>query len=142
MANEFARNIQDKSINPSATTFTLPSALSTSTQSAVIDLGADTFKPEEVELELAVPSLTSAIAPSAATGGVTYIIESSTTSTFAAIARTIASKTIVGSTVGIVAVALRARAPSDCERYVRGKVTLAATTADASALAGTFTARF
>jgi hypothetical protein len=141
MANEFARNIQDNSINPSST-FTLPSALSLSTTSSVIDLGADTVKCEMMELELSVPSLTSTMSPSAATGGVTYIIESSTTSAFSAVARTIVSKTLAGSSSGTVATALRCRVPSDCERYVRGKITFAATTADASSLAATLSARF
>ena len=142
MANEFARNIQDTSVNPSAATFTLPSALSLSTTSAVVDLGTDTMKCEMVEIELAVPSLTSTMNPSAATGGFTYIIETSTTSTFAAVARTIASKVMAGSTVSTPSTLLRCRVPSDCERYVRGKVTSAATTADASSLAAALTVRF
>jgi hypothetical protein len=140
MANEFARNIQDASLNPA--TFTLPSALSLSTTSAVIDLGADTVKPEALEIELSVPALTSTMNPSAATGGVTYIIESSTTSAFSAVSRTIVSKNIAGSTSATPLTALRTRVPSDCERYVRGKITFAATTADASTLAATVTARF
>jgi len=141
MANEFARNIQDASINPSAT-FALPSALSTSTTSAVIDLGADTYDSERFELELSIPALTSTIAPSTATGGVTYIIESSTTSAFSAVAREIGRKVLVPSGAGIAATTLRARPPSDCERYVRGKVTFAATTTDGSAVVGTLSARF
>lgn len=140
MANEFARNLLDASLNPA--TFTLPSALSLSTTSAVIDLGTDTVKCEMFEIELAVPALTSTMNPSAATGGFTYIIESSATSAFSAVARTIVSKTIAGSTVATPATALRARIPSDCERYVRGKVSSAATTADASSLAATLTLRF
>ena len=140
MANEFARNIQDGSINPA--TFALPSAASASTTSAVIDLGTDTVKAEMVEIELSIPSLTSTIAPSTVTAGVTYIVESSTTSAFTATARTVVSKNIVGSTVGVAATVLRTRVPSDCERYVRGKVTLGATATDASAVAGTLTARF
>lgn len=140
MANEFARNIQDASLNPA--TFALPSALSLSTTSAVIDLGTDTYDCESFEVELSIPSLTSTINPSAATGGVTYIIESSTTSTFVATARTLASKTIAGGTSSTAATALRTRVPSDCERYIRGKVTFAATTTDASTIAGTLTLRF
>lgn len=142
MANEFSRNIQDALVAPSVATFTLPSALSLSTTSGVVDIGADVHKTEEFEVELSIPALTSTMNPSAATGGFTYIIESSTTSTFAAIARTLASKTIAGSTSSTPATALRTRVPSDCERYIRGKVTSAATTADASTLAGTLTVRF
>lgn len=140
MANEFARNIQDASLNPA--TFTLPNGVG-STQSAVIDIGADTVKPENVELELAVPALTTTINPGDSTAGVTYIIESSTTSTFAAIASVLRSKNFAGdTTTATPAKTIRCRLPSDCERYVRGKVTLGTTTADATALAATFTARF
>lgn len=140
MANEFARNLQDASLNTA--TFTLPSALSLSVTSAAVDLGTDVFDNENFELELDIPALSTTIAPSAATAAVTYIIETSTTSTFAAVARTIMSKSIAGSTVGIAAVGLRCRVPSDCERYVRGKVTFGATTTDASALNAILTLRF
>jgi hypothetical protein len=141
MANEFARNIQDASLNPSAA-FALPSGPSLSTTSSVVDLGADVFKPGNFELELSVPSLTSTMAPSTVTAGVTYYIESSSTSTFAATARTIVSKNVVGSTVGIAAQVLRTRVPSDCERYVRAGVTTGATAATAAAVSGTLTVRF
>ena len=140
MANEFARNIQDASLNPA--TFALPTTASTSATSAAIDLGADTVKPENVELELSVPALTSVMNPAAATAGVTYIIETSTTSTFAAVARTIYSKNIAGSTGPTAATTARCRIPSDSERYVRGKVTFGGTTADASTLAAALTPRF
>lgn len=141
MANEFARNILDASLNPA--TFTLPSALSLSVTSAVVDLGTDTFDNESFEVELAVPSLTSTMAPSTATAGVIYIIETSTTSTFVATARTIYSKTQVPvATAGVPATTARCRVPSDCERYIRGKITFGATTADASTLAATLSLRF
>lgn len=138
MANEFARNLQDASLNPA--TFALPSSASSSTQSAVIDLGADTVKPSAVELELAVPALSDTICPSTRTA--TYIIETSTTSAFSAVARTIASKVYTGAGSGVAAATLRCRLPSDCERYVRAKVTFGASTTDGSAVSGTFTARF
>ncbi len=134
------RTFQDASLNPA--TFTLPSAASASTQSAIVDLGADTAKLESYHIELSIPSLTSTIAPSTSTVGVTYIVESSSSSTFGTTARTLCSKAIVGSTVGVVATVLRTRVPPDCERYVRGKVTFGATTTDASAVAGTLSLRF
>ena len=61
MANEFARNIQDASLNPA--TFALPAAASTSTTSAVIDFGTDVFKTGMAELDLAIPALSTTIAP-------------------------------------------------------------------------------
>ncbi len=140
MANEFARNIQDASLNPA--TFALPTQVDTGKVSAAVDLGADTFKPERIELELAVPTLNSTMAPAASTAGVTYSIESSTTSTFAAIARTLVSKNIAGSGSGVAAQALRCRVPSDCERYIRARVVLGTTCTDASAVAATLTLRF
>jgi hypothetical protein len=142
MANEYARNIQDASLNPA--TFALPTTLlaAGSKQSAAIDLGTDTFKPEEVELELSIPALSSTIAPAGSTGGVTYAIESGTTSTFTTASRTIVSKTIAGSASGVAATLVRCRVPSDCEQYVRARVTLATTCTDASAVAGTLTIRF
>lgn len=140
MANEYARNIQDAALNPA--TFTLPGAASTSTQSSVVDLGADTYRPENFELELAVPALNATMAPAAATAGATYIIESSTTSSFAETARTVVSKNIAGSAQGIALTAVRTRVPSDCERYVRGRVSFGATMTNAAALAATLTLRF
>lgn len=142
MANEFARNRQDASLNPA--TFALPTTLlaAGSKQSAAIDLGVDTYKGETVEVELSIPALNSTIAPAGATGGVTYAIESGTTSTFTTASRIIGSITIAGSGSGVAATVLRARVPSDCERYVRARVTLATTCTDASAVAGTLTIRF
>lgn len=139
MANEFARNIQDASLNPA--TFALPTTVGNKT-SAAVDLGADTFKPERFELELSVPALTDTMAPATSTAGVTYSIESSTTSTFSAVARTIVSKNLVGTGSGVVATVLRTRVPSDCERYIRAKIALGTTCADSSTIAGTLTLRF
>jgi hypothetical protein len=142
MANEFAKNIQDASLNPA--TFALPTTIASagSKTSAAVDLGADTVKPENVEIELSVPALSDTIAPAGSTAGVTYSIESSTTSTFAAVARTIVSKNLVGTGSGVAATLLRTRVPSDCERYIRARVLLGTTCTDASALAGTLTLRF
>lgn len=139
MANEFARNQQDKLINPVA--FALPAAASTSTTSAVVDFGPDIYKNEEHEVELSFPALSTTIVPNAST--VTAIIETSTTENFAAIARTIVSKVVTGAGgTGVSALALRGRIPSDCERYVRGKVTFGASTTTGAALNGTLSVRF
>lgn len=142
MANEFARNIQDYSLNPA--TFALPTTLlaAGSKTSAAVDLGADVFKLGQFELELLVPTLNATMAPAAATGGVTYSIESAADSVFTAVARTIVSKTIAGSASGVAQTALRTRIPSDCERYIRARVLLATTCTDASAVAATLSLRF
>ena len=143
MANEYAKNVQDASLNPA--TFALPTTLLTagSKTSAAVDLGADTIKPENIEIELLVPTLNSTIAPAASTGGVTYSIESGVTSTFSdGAARIIVSKTIAGSASGVAQTVLRTRVPSDCERYIRARVFLATTATDASAVAATLSLRF
>jgi hypothetical protein len=134
------RGLRDAGLDPA--TFTLPAAASTSTNSAVIDLSAAAYKPENFEVSLSIPALSSVQAPATSTAGAIYIIESSTTSTFAATARTLASKTIAGSSGGIAATDLRTRVPADCERYIRGKVTFGTTMADSSAVAATMSLRF
>lgn len=119
--------------------FALPDTAGASTQSTGVDLGADVFKPEAVELVLDVPAMTATMVPDTKT--VTLTIESSTTSVFTAVARTLAAKTVTAASsgsLGLAAMQLRCRLPADCERYVRGKVTLGAGTADSSALSATF----
>lgn len=140
MANEFARNIQDASLNPA--TFTLPAGASTSTTSAVIDMGTDTFKTERIEFDLAIPALSTTIAPDTRT--VTAIIETSTTSVFTAVDATIFSRILTGAGgTGIAAQSgLRCRLPSNCAQYVRAKITFGASTTDGSAVSATFTPRF
>ena len=134
------RSIQDVSLNPAA--FALPAAASSSTTSAVIDLGTDVFKPENMELDLAIPALSTTIAPDTRT--VTAIIETSTTSNFAAVDATIFSRILTGAGgAGIAAqTTLKCRLPVNCARYVRAKVTFGASTTDGSAVSATFTPRF
>lgn len=138
-ANVFSRNVQDALINPAA--FALPSSASSSTTSAAIDFGADEHKPEEIELELSVPALSSTIIPDTRT--VTYIIESSTTSNFAAVAQTLLSETVTGADGGgAPAFKKRVRLPSNCARYVRFKITFGASTTTGAAISATGTVRF
>lgn len=143
MANEFARNVQDALVNPSVTSFVLPSAPSLSTNSAIFDLGVNTFRSESMEFDLQVPSLTSAMAPSGAAVGVSYIWETSTTSAFTAVARSFTT-TIAPSPVssGVATQSIRFKPPSNCERYVRAKVTFGATMGDASTIVAVPTLRF
>lgn len=142
MANEFARNIQDYSLNPA--TWALPTQVGEANgkKSAAIDLGADTFKAGTFEIELSVPTLSDTIAPAGSTAGVWYEIISSTSSTLNTTARKIMAKNYVGTGSGVAATVLRARVPSDCERYVGAKVWLGTTATDASAVAATLTLRF
>lgn len=143
MANEFARNVQDAAVNPSVTSFVLPSAPSLSTTSAVFDLGTSTIRSESTEFDLFVPSLPSGAAPSGATAGVSYIWETSTTSAFTAVARSFTT-TIAPSPLssGVATQSIRFRPPSNCERYVRAKVTFGAAMGDASAVVAIPTLRF
>ena len=138
MANEFARNLQDALVNPVA--FALPSSASTSTNSTTIDFGADTFKPENLELELSVPALSDTIVPSTRT--VTYIIETCTATNFSTIDQTLYSETFTGAGSGIAAKVKRVRLPSNCARYVRFKVTFGASTTTGAAVSATGTVRF
>jgi hypothetical protein len=133
------RNIQDKAVSPVA--FALPAAASTSTNSTAIDFGADVTKPENLELELSVPALSTTIVPNGST--VTYIIETSTVSNFASIDQTLLSHVLTGAGgTGVAALLKRVRLPSDCARYVRFKVTFGASTTTGAAVNATGTVRF
>lgn len=139
MANEFARNISDAE---HVKTFTLPASASSSTQLATgFDLGADVFKLEEVEVEMSVPALSATLVPDTRT--TTYILETSTTSNFAAIDATLYTKTFTGASgAGVAAQNIRVRLPSNCARYLRGKVTHGASTTDSSAITATVALKF
>ncbi len=139
MSHELSRNIQDALVNPVA--FVLPAAASTSTQSTGIDFGADVHKTESVELELSVPALSTTIVPDTRT--VTYIIESSTTSNFAAVDQTLMAEVQTGAASGGVAAFLkRVRLPSNCARYVRFRILFGASTTTGAAVSATGTVRF
>jgi hypothetical protein len=138
MANEFALNLQDAALNPA--TFTLPAAASSSTQSAAIDLGTDTFKNARYEFELSIPALSTTIAPDTRT--VTAILETSTTSNFAAIVQSQSYIYTGAGGVGIAATKSRFRISSNTAQYARFKVTFGASTTDGSAVSATGTVRF
>ncbi len=142
MAYEFARNIQDYSLNPA--TWALPTQVGESNgkKSAAIDLGADVFKTGHFELEISIPALSDTIAPAGSTAGVFYEIIASTSSTLNTTARKLLVKNMVGTGSGVAATKVRCRVPSDCEQYVGAKVWLGTTATDASAVAGTLTIRF
>jgi hypothetical protein len=136
---KFTRNIRDKAVDPAA--FALPAAAGASTVSAEIDLGTGDFKPENLELELSVPALTTVMVPDTKT--VTYIVETSATSNFAAVDQTLMAEVQTGAGgAGVGEFLKRVRLPSNCARYVRFKVTLGAGTTTAAAVNATGTVRF
>jgi hypothetical protein len=137
MANEFARNIQDALINPVA--FAMGAA-SASTTSTAIDLGLDTYKASNCEFELAIPALATGVIPDASV--VSLILETSTTSNFAAIVDTITETVTGASSAGIGATVARFRIPSNCPRYVRFKTTRGSGGTTAAAFNATGTVRF
>jgi hypothetical protein len=138
MAFEFSRNVVDSNLDE---TFALPASASASTNSTVIDLGADVYKGENYEVSLVVPALSATIVPDTRT--VTYLIETSTTSAFSAVDRTVFTQTFTAAGgTGVAAQDIRVRLPSNSARYLRGKVTFGASTTDGSAVSATIALRF
>ncbi len=137
MAHEFARNIQDASINPVA--FAMGAA-SASTTSTAIDLGTDIYKHGNYEFELSIPALATGIIPDASV--VSLILETSTTSNFAAIVGTYTEAVTGAGGAGIPATIARFRIPSNCPRYVRFKTTRGAGGTTAAGVNATGTVRF
>lgn len=137
MSFEFSRNVTDKAVNPVA--FALPAAASTSTVSTGVDLGTaagNNFRDGNVEFELSVPALSTTIVPDTRT--VTYVVESSSTSNFAAIDQTLMAEVQTGAgAAGVGAFLKRVRLPSNCARYVRFKVTFGASTTTGAAVSAT-----
>jgi hypothetical protein len=136
MANEFARNLQDNSLLDAS--FTLSATTGTAANSDTFDLGADTYKPENLEVEVA----TAAIAALAAMNGdkVHVGIQTSTSSTFSSTDRIIAD-VLTAVTAGLAAQTLRYRLPSNCARYVRAYVNITGTVTG-GATAATYTGSF
>lgn len=128
------RNIKDAAY---VKTWALPASASTSTNSAILDIGAAAFKSEEIEAEISIPALNATIAPDTRT--VTLIIDSSTSSSIASVTQNLVTKVFTGAGgAGIGAQSLRVRLPSNCSRYLRATVTFGASTTDGSAVSATF----
>lgn len=133
-----ARNLRDANIDPAA--FALPAAASSSTNSTGVDFSDSAYK-RGITLELSVPALSTTIVPDTRT--VTYIIETSTTSNFAAIDQTLLSVVQTGAGgAGVGALLKRVRLPDNCAQYVRAKITFGASTTDGSAVSATLSVRF
>lgn len=137
MPNENSRNIQDVLVNP--VPFAMGAA-SASTNSTAIDLGADVYKPENIEFELSIPALATGIIPDASV--VSLILETSTVSNFASIEQTLTENVTGAGGVGIPATTARFRIASDCPRYVRFKTTRGAGGTTAAGVNATGTVRF
>lgn len=140
MAHEFARNVQDKAVNPAP--FAMGAA-SASTTSAAIDLETATgknFRTENIEFELSIPALATGIIPDASV--VSLILETSTTSNFAAIVGTYAETVTGAGGAGTGATTARFRVPSNCPRYVRFKTTRGSGGTTAAGVNATGTVRF
>lgn len=139
MSFEFNRNLQDVNLQ---STFTLGTAGTTAT-SAAIDLGVDKQVPECVEVELNIPALTTTMNPGTNPAGVTYIVESSSSSTFNTHSQNIIYENFVGSTTTALGQqVIRARLPANCAQYIRAKVLPGTTGGDMSTLAATINLRF
>ena len=127
------RNLKDATF---VKTFALPASANT-VLSAALDLGSDAFKPEAIEANISVPALNATMVPDTRT--VTVVIETSTTSNFSAVSQTLYSEVFTGAGgAGIAAVSKLVRLPSNCARYIRGKVVTGASTGDATTISATF----
>ena len=134
MSNEFARNIKDAA---HIVTRALPTADGTVT-SDDIDLGLSDVKPENIELSIEVPELSSTLLPSADTLTVTVQAGAS-----AAPSTTLnLVKVITGTGSTIAAQEVRFRLPSNCPRYVNVKFVAAGGTGDQSGVSATIALRF
>lgn len=129
MANEFARNIQDKDLT---ITRALPTADGTVT-SADFDLGADIYKGENFELEVTIPSLTSTLLPNADT--LTMTVQGGAAVTPTTSLNLVQITTGTGSTVAEQKI--RFRLPSNCPRYVNVKFVAAGGTGNMSGVSAT-----
>lgn len=138
--SHFARNIRDAAVEPAA--WALPSAASSSTYSDDVDLGADAYKPETVEVELSVPALTTTMVPDTKT--VTYTIDTSATPTATWSSDQVLLSVVQtgGSSAGVAALTARVRVPSDCAQYLRGGVTLGADCTSSAAVSATLKVLF
>lgn len=137
MAHENSRNVRDVLVDPVA--FAMGAA-SASTNSAAIDFGADVHKIESIELELSIPALATGIIPDASV--VSLILETSTTSNFAAIVGTYTETVTGAGGVGISATTARFRIPSNAPRYARFKTTRGAGGTTAAGVNATGSVRF
>lgn len=137
MANEFARNIKDASLNE--IDVALPTSDGT-TYSADIDLGAEAYKGENYELEISVPALTTTHLPDADTLTANVCAGASAEPTTVLLGA-VSVQTGAGG-AGAAAKTTRVRLPSNCPQYVRVQFVAAGTTGDMSAVDAVVGLRF
>lgn len=125
MANEFARNIQDKDLTKTRA-LTASDGTVTSTD---FDLSAAPYKGENVELEITVPALTATELPNADT--ITMTVQSGTAATPTGLLFVLPVITGAGG-VGYAGGVFRYRLPSNVARYVNVKFVTAGTSGDMS----------
>jgi len=128
MANEYARNQKDYDLIDAAVS--LP-ASATISYSDDFDLGLDTVKPEEMELEITIPTIPVSVLADSATIKVS-IFNAATASPTDIIAENVHTLTGATATDPSVAVNIRYRIPSDALRYLRVGFTLSAGNASAT----------
>jgi hypothetical protein len=124
MANIFGRQIRDALLS---VTRALPTSDGTVT-SADIDLGQLHYSPEDVELEVYVPSLNSTQLPSADT--LTITVQGGNSATPSSSLGLV--KVITGDGSDSVPQRFLFRLPSDCGRYINVKFVAAGGTGDIS----------
>jgi hypothetical protein len=135
MANEFARNVQDKAVNPVPFAMGAASASTTSTAIDLQTAAGNNFRPETIEFQLSIPALATGIIPDASV--VSLILETSTTSGFSAITGTYTETVTGAGGAGVGATVARFKVPSNCPRYVRFKTTRGAGGTTAAAVNAT-----
>jgi hypothetical protein len=123
-----SRKIQDATF---VVTRALPTADGTVT-SADFDLGADAFKPEEMELEITVPALNATQLPNADTLTITIQAGAAATPT-----TTLAVLPVITGSSGYAGGITRFRLPSNVARYVNVKFVAAGGTGDISGATAT-----
>jgi hypothetical protein len=129
MANEFARNINDRNF---VITRALPTADGTVTSSDIDLEGGAYFAPENVELEITVPALNATQLPNDDT--ITITVQGGAAATPTTLLWV--APVITGST-GYAGGVLRYRLPSNCPRYVNVKFVAAGGTGDISGSSAT-----
>jgi hypothetical protein len=123
-----SRKIQDATF---VKTRALPTADGTVT-SADLDLGADAFKPESMELEITVPALNATQLPNADT--ITMTIQHGAAATPTTL---LAVLPVITGSSGYAGGTFRFRLPSNTLRYVNVKFVAAGGTGDISASSAT-----
>ena len=141
MANEFARNRQDASVNPAA--IALPAGASTTVNGASIDLSTNTAFHATVELELVSSSSTLSTSALPDTRTLTYTLQESTDDTTFTDVYVLSEALMTGAGgAGDTANTARFRLPSDISQYIRVECVSGVSVGDCSGSTMALTMRF